>query len=166
MQRRAHHRSGCQIEHHFDLQWLASDPVPKCLAFKQLHGDESTPIGFVNLEDRADIRVVQRGSSFDFSLKTADGLPIVGEFVEEELQGDVATEFDVFRLIDDTHPAATDFAEDAVVGNRLPYGLRGRGHWVEMLWCPERGGQCSGTSRSATAHLSNFQRGESHNGCR
>jgi len=32
-------------------------------------------------------------SSFDFSLKTADGLPIVGEFVEEELQGDVATEF-------------------------------------------------------------------------
>jgi hypothetical protein len=57
----------------------------------------------------------------------------VGEVVGKELQGDVATELQVFRLIDHTHSPAADPAEDAVMGNRLPCGLGGRGHWPEML---------------------------------
>lgn len=34
----------------------------------------------------------------------------------------VATEFQVFGFVDHTHAPATDFAEDAIMGNRLPYG--------------------------------------------
>jgi len=57
----------------------------------------------------------------------------VGKFVGKELQGDVATEFEVFCFVDHTHPASPDPAEDVVMGNCLPNGLRRRGHWVDML---------------------------------
>jgi hypothetical protein len=45
----------------------------------------------------------------------------------EELQSDVATKLQVFGFVHDTHPAAADLAEDAVMGNRLPYRLGGSG---------------------------------------
>jgi hypothetical protein len=54
----------------------------------------------------------------------------MGEFVGKELKSDVATEFQVFRLVDHTHAPAADLAEDAVMGNRLPHGLGELGHWV------------------------------------
>ena len=72
--------------------------------------------------------MVQRGRSLGFPLETAKGLGVVGEFVGEELQGDVATELHVFRLVDHTHAPAADPAEDAVMGDRLTHGLRRRGH--------------------------------------
>ena len=57
----------------------------------------------------------------------------MGKFVRKELQGDVATELEVFRFVHHPHAPAADPAEDAVMGNRLPYGLGGRGHWLDML---------------------------------
>ena len=89
--------------------------------------------GLVDLVDRADVRVVQRGRSFRFPLETAESLCVVGEFVGEELQGDVTTELEVFPFVDHTHPPASDPIEDAVMGNCLTHGLRGRGHWLAML---------------------------------
>jgi hypothetical protein len=40
----------------------------------------------------------------------------------------VATELEVFRLVDYAHAPAADPAEDAVMGNRLPHGLGRSGH--------------------------------------
>ncbi len=93
--------------------------------------------------DRADVRVVQGGRSLGFPLETAEGLRIVGELVGKELQGDVATELQVFRLIHQTHAPTADLAEDAVMGNRLPHGLGRSGHWVDMLGGGKGGGQRS-----------------------
>jgi hypothetical protein len=107
--------------------------VPERLPLQQFHGDEGSPIGIVNLVDRADVRVVQGGRSLGLPLESAESLRVVGEFVRKELQGDVTTELEVFCFIYHTHAPAADFAEDAVMGNRLPYGLGGRGHWVDML---------------------------------
>ena len=108
-----------QIEHRLDLQRLAIDLVPERLPFEQLHGDEGSPIGLVDFVDRADVRVVQRGRSLGFPLETAEGLCIVGEFVGKELQGDVAAQLEVFRLVHHAHSAAADLAEDAVVRDGL-----------------------------------------------
>ena len=88
-----------QIEHGFDLQRLATDPMPECLSLQQLHGDERSPIGLIDFVDRADVRMVQRRRSLGLPLESAEGLRIVGEFFGEELQGNVATELEVFRLI-------------------------------------------------------------------
>jgi hypothetical protein len=122
-----------QIEHRFDLQRLASYQVPERLSLQQFHRNEGSPIGLVDFMDRADVRVVQGGGSFSFSPETAKRVGIVGEFVGQKLQCDVATELQVFRLIHDTHATAADFAQYAVMGNCLPYGLGGRGHWLDML---------------------------------
>jgi len=121
------------IEHRLDLHRLASDSVPERLALQQFHSDEGSPVTLVNLVDRADVRVVQRGRSLGFPLETAESLCVVGEIVGKELQGDVSAELQVFSLIHNTHSAAADPAEDAVMGDRLPHGLGGRGHLVDML---------------------------------
>jgi hypothetical protein len=55
-------------------------------------------------------------------------LGIVGEFFGKELQSNAATELEVFGFVHNSHPPATDPAEYAVMGNRLPRGLEGRGH--------------------------------------
>jgi hypothetical protein len=48
--------------------------------------------------------------------------------MHKELQGDMAAELEVFRLMHNTHPPAADPAEDAVMRNRLTDWLGGRGH--------------------------------------
>src|SRR5438045_2727575 len=110
-----------EIEHQFNLQRLPTDLMPESLPLQQFHGDEGSPIRLVNFVDRADVGVVQRGCSLGFSLKTAKRLYVVGEFIGQELESNVATELQVFRFIDNTHPARADFAEDTVVGNSLPH---------------------------------------------
>jgi len=119
-----------QIEHRLDLHRLATDSVPQCLPLQQFHGDEASSIGLVDLVDRADVRVVQRGRSLGFPLEAAEGLRVVGNFVGKELQGHVATELQVFRLVYDTHAPAADHAKYAVMRNRLTDWVGGRGHWL------------------------------------
>jgi len=63
--------------------------------------------------------VIQRGGSFGLPLETAEGLRVVGEFVGKELEGDVAAELEVFRLIHNAHTSATDLLDDAVVRDGL-----------------------------------------------
>src|ERR1700694_2197446 len=103
------------------------------MPFQQFHGDEASSVGFVNLVDCADVRMVQRGRSVCFPLETAESLCVVSEFVGKELQGNMATELEVCRLVHNTHAATADLAVDAVMGNRLTHGLGWRGHWLDML---------------------------------
>jgi len=71
--------------------------------------------------------------SFGLPLEAAEGLCVVGEVVGKELEGNMATELQVFRLVHNAHAPAADPAEDAVMGDRLTNGLRKRGHCVDML---------------------------------
>src|ERR1700730_10079979 len=103
-----------QIEHRFDLQRLARNPAPERLPLQQFHANEGSPVGLVDFMDRADVRVGQGGRSLGFPLKTAEGLCVIGKFVGKELQGYVATELEVFRLVPHTHAPAADPAEDTV----------------------------------------------------
>src|SRR5437879_5759926 len=84
----------------------ASNSLAERLPLQQFHGNKGSPIGLVNLVDRADIRMIQGGRSFGLALKAAESLCVVGKVVGKELQCDMATELEVFRLIHDAHPAA------------------------------------------------------------
>src|SRR6266481_674327 len=88
-----------------------------------------------NLVDGAYVRMVQRGRSFRFPPESAEGLRVVGEFVGQELQGDVAAELQVFRLIHHTHTPAADPAEDAVMGDGLPNDWTRVFHRAVILGC-------------------------------
>ena len=122
-----------QIQHRFHFQWLAIDLMSERLPLQQFHGNEGSSIDLIYFVDRADVRVVQRGRSLGLPLETAKGLRVVGKFVGKEFQGDVATELQVFCLVHHAHAPTADLAEDAVMRNRLPNGLGGRRHWVDML---------------------------------
>src|SRR6266851_1795342 len=68
-----------------------------------------------DLIDRADIGMVEGRSSLRFSLETSQCLGVSGDLVRQELQGNKTMEGGVLSLIDDTHPAATEFVDNAVV---------------------------------------------------
>jgi hypothetical protein len=69
--------------------------------------------------------MIQRRSGPGFPLKTLDGEMILGNLFGEELHGDAAAKFKIFRLVDHTHAAATQLLQYSVVGNGSP------NHWKE-----------------------------------
>src|ERR1700746_3016453 len=81
--------------------------------------------------------MVQRGRSLRFPLETAEGLCVVGEFIGKELESNVAAQLQVFCLVHHTHPAPTDLAQDAVMGDGLTHGIGRSSHWRE--WYGEAG---------------------------
>jgi hypothetical protein len=86
---------------------------------KELHRDEGSPIHLINLVNRADVRVVQRGRGFGFPLESAESLCVVGKIIGEELQCGVATQLQVFGFVDHAHTPTADPTEDAVVRDGL-----------------------------------------------
>lgn len=71
------------------------------------------------------------GKRSHYPLQGADLSGAKGGLQTEQLAG--AAQLQVFSFIHHTHPAAPDPARDAVMGNRLPHGLRGSRHWLDML---------------------------------
>ena len=50
---------------------------------------------------------------------------IRGDVIGQELEGNEAIELNIFSLIDNTHPTASELLEDAVMGNGLAdHGLK------------------------------------------
>ena len=75
----------------------------------------------------ADVGMVESGGGLGFALEAAESLRVSGDLVGQELQGDEAAELNVLGLVDDTHAAAAEFLDDAVVrdgladqGERIP----------------------------------------------
>src|SRR5262249_4778505 len=128
-----------QLQYCFDLQWLASDHVPEDLPLQQFHRYECFPVGFINLVNRADVRVVQRGRSFGLPREAAEGLWMGGEFAGKNLEADMAPQLQIFCLVHNPHTPTADFAEYPVVGDCLGWGLGKAVHWRGMLRGSSRG---------------------------
>ena len=113
-----------RIEYLGKLHRLSGNPVADRHTVEKLHGDERLSFGLVDFVDGADVRMVQSRRGPGLSPEPAQGLRVVRQVVGKELQGDVSTKLQVFRLVYNTHAPAADFAQDAVMGNRLTHGLR------------------------------------------
>jgi len=84
-----------------------------------LHDDEVLAVAVVNLEDHADVGMVQGRRPLRLALEASESLCVFGNIVRQELQSHKAVEFDVLCLVDNTHPAAAEFIDNAVVRDRL-----------------------------------------------
>ena len=73
-------------------------------------------------------RMIQSGSGAGFLAKAFQRLRVGNDIFWKELDGGEAAELRVFRLIDDTPPAAAKFFEDAVMGDRLSHDGKSLGH--------------------------------------
>ena len=63
--------------------------------------------------------MVQRRSSTRFAPETLQRLRVLRDIVGEKLEGDKAAKVSVLGLVDDTHAAAAEFLDDAVVRDGL-----------------------------------------------
>jgi hypothetical protein len=86
---------------------------------EMLHGDEGRSTLLADVEDHADIGVVQRGCGLSFALKTGKRQRVASNIFGKELEGDKTVKADVFRFVNHTHPAAAGLLDDAIVGDRL-----------------------------------------------
>ena len=72
-------------------------------------------------EDRHDVRVVELGDRLRLALEPPEPLRVEVDVVDH-LDGDVAAERLLHRLVDDAHPAAAQLAEDAELAEPLGHG--------------------------------------------
>ncbi len=84
-----------------------------------LHDDECSTALLINLMDRADVWVIERGRGFGFPLKAGQCLWVFGHIIRKEFERDKALEFNVVGLENDTHTATTEFLDNAIVGDGL-----------------------------------------------
>ena len=69
--------------------------------------------------DRAYARMIEGRGGPSFPAEAFQDLRVSRHFVGQELQGDRAAKISVFGLVDDTHAAATQLLDDAVVRDGL-----------------------------------------------
>ena len=81
----------------------------------------------VDVVDRADVGVVERGGGLRLAPEALERDRVVEVLRGQELQRDQPVEARVLRLVHDSHAAAAELLEDAVVGDRLAdHGQRTR----------------------------------------
>ncbi len=90
------------------------------MTFEQLHHDEVPALVFVNVVDGADMRVIQRGCGAGFALEAFEGRRVGGWLLGQEFQRHVPAKLGVLGHVHDSHAAATQFFDNAVVRDGLP----------------------------------------------
>ncbi len=65
--------------------------------------------------DRADVGVIQCGRGLRFSLESGESMRIPGYIFRQELERHETVETSIFSFVDDSHPAATELFDDAVM---------------------------------------------------
>ena len=76
-------------------------------------------VSFVNLVDRADIRMIQRRRRLCFAKEPLFVFLVFEHVGAKEFQGNRALKLRVLGLVDDTHGAPAEFGEDLVVADRF-----------------------------------------------
>ena len=109
----------CEREKNFRFQRTPGDPVLQRNAIQKLHDDEGLVSALSNLVDRADVGMVQGGSSASFSTEAFQCLWVSGKVFRQEFQGDKAAKLGVLSLVNHTHPAAAELLDDPVVRDGL-----------------------------------------------
>ena len=73
-----------------------------------------TPSACLEAVNGRDVRMVQRGEDFRFTLKAGDSLRVCGERLRQDLDGDIAIELRVARSVHLAHAAFADVRGDFV----------------------------------------------------
>jgi hypothetical protein len=102
-----------------DRQGTGDQAIPERFPLEQLHREEGAPLVFVDVEDRADVGMLKRGGGPRLALEALESFGVFREIVRQELQGDAPPELQILRLVDDSHAAAAELAEDPVVRDSL-----------------------------------------------
>src|SRR5438552_873256 len=108
-----------KCEHRLQLHRTVADHVLQRCAIQEFHGDERLSILLADVVNRANVGMIQSGRGASLTAKAFERLRITGQFFRQKLQSYKTTQTGVFGLINDTHPAAAELLDDAVMRDGL-----------------------------------------------
>ncbi len=88
-------------------------------AVQKLHGDERLAVLLADLVDGADVGMVQRGRGLRLALETGQACGSWATSSGRNFRATKRSSSRVLGLVDDTHPAAAELLDDAVVRDGL-----------------------------------------------
>src|SRR5256885_13046652 len=115
-----------------DLHGLAGNEMLKRLPFEKFHDDKILVGVLVDVVNRADVRVIQGGGGSRFALEALDGQMVFRNMFREKLQADVPTQAQIFGAIHNSHAAAAELLQDAVMRNSPPNHRR-KPTWMRFI---------------------------------
>ena len=98
---------------------LVADSLAQGLPFEQLHGDEGTPLIFVDLVDGADVGMIEGRGGAGLAFKSLQCSRLDGGTFRKELQSDQTAQTNVLGFIHHAHAALTQLSLDAVMRDSL-----------------------------------------------
>src|SRR5262249_54014955 len=87
----------------------------QCMFGAEWNDNEGPAILFADVEDRADVGVIQRGCGASLAPKPLERSPVSPEPLRKELESNGAIESDIFSGVDDAHSTAAEPVDDAIV---------------------------------------------------
>src|SRR5215467_456655 len=102
------------------------NPLAQGLPLEQWHHDEGLAFMIAKLIDRADVGMIERGSSTRFAFESGERSGIACQFAGQELHRYLPAELKIFRPIDNSHASAPQDLKHSVVGNLLADEALGR----------------------------------------
>jgi len=98
---------------------LARDSAAERVAFEQLHHQERLVLRPADIEQRADVRMIQGRGGARFALEAVERFAIGCERGRQKSDGHLPSQTDVFRLVDDAHASLADRFQNAVMRDGL-----------------------------------------------
>ncbi len=106
-----HERSGQQSARR---DWAAGATIVQRFTFQVLHGEEGNAVLLTNMEQRTDLRMMERRDGARFGFESAAAVRPIDEVAQQHLDGNRAIETGVSRCIDLTHTADANQRKDFV----------------------------------------------------
>ena len=103
----------------------AGQPLGERLAVEQFHAEERLPLVFADVEQLADVRMADGSRGARLAKEALAHLRL--RRAKDRLDRDRPRQPVIPAFVDDTHPAATDFPDDAVGTYGVRHGRRGIG---------------------------------------
>src|SRR5947209_15542845 len=122
-----------KLQHSGDVQPLRGYHLFQRAAFQELHGDEGGALGFINVMDRADVRMIESRCRPSLAPQTFQRLRRLRQFIGKKFKRHDSPQPQVLGLIHNSHAAAAQSLEDPVMRDGGPDELGGRRHEREML---------------------------------
>src|SRR5215469_931383 len=103
-----------QFEQALHVERTPANQMFERLTLEIFHDQKGSAVGFGNLEQHADIGVVQCGCGASLTTKASQRTRIVGNLFGQELDGYKSAKPGIFCLENNTHPTPAQFFDDAV----------------------------------------------------
>src|SRR5690349_16193730 len=107
------------LERGFQFERTSGDELAHVLAFNKLHRDVVNSVDFIEIEDGADVWMVQRRGETCFAFESFEICLLCAQLGWDYLDDNGTAQLCVSRLVNRSLPAHAELLRDAIVAERL-----------------------------------------------